>query len=163
MRSPVLGLVAALAIPSGIAPAQAAELLQGRVSVIDGDTLEMHGQRIRLFGMDAPETGQPCTRPDGSPWRCGRDAAFALADLAQSHVVSCQLKDRDRYGRIVAVCRIGAIDLGRWVVEQGFAVAYRRYSLDYVSAEDDARRARRGFWAGSFEPPESWRHRKPSK
>jgi endonuclease YncB( thermonuclease family) len=135
------------------------ETLTGRVSVIDGDTLEMHGQRIRLFGIDAPESGQRCSQADGRQWRCGREAAFALDDLVQGHTVTCVGRDTDRWGRIIAVCDIGGVDLGQRMVESGWATAYRRYSRNYVPAEDRARSAARGIWSGSFEDPEYWRQK----
>ena len=91
-----------LLVPS----AAAAEPRQivGVASVIDGDTIEIHGQRIRLFGIDAPESSQLCARPTGERWRCGQQASFALADRIGRATVSCQPHDLDRYGRIVAVC-----------------------------------------------------------
>ena len=157
MRKAVLAVAITLAL--GGNAAHALDDLQGRVSVIDGDTLELHGQRIRIFGIDAPESGQRCARADGSTWRCGRNAALALDDLVQGRTVTCRARDKDRWSRVVAVCRVGQLDLGRWMVERGLATAYRRYSLDYATAEDAARSARRGIWAGTFDSPESWRQR----
>ena len=139
-------------------PATAAELA-GQASVIDGDTIEIHGQRIRLYGIDAPESAQPCYR-DGTAWPCGRRAAFALADHIGTHTVTCTPKDRDRYGRIVAVCFAGGEDANAWMVRHGWALAYRHYSHDYVADEDAARQAGAGIWAGAFTPPWEWRHAK---
>jgi endonuclease YncB( thermonuclease family) len=99
-----------------------------------------YGQRIRLFGIDAPESCQLCVRPTGERWRCGQQASFALADLIGRSTVSCQPRDRDRYGRIVAVCFKRISDLNRWMVTNGWAVAYRRYSEYYVVDEDAARK-----------------------
>lgn len=154
-------LIAAILLVSALlcASAGGAEPLQGRVSVIDGDTLELHGQRIRLFGIDAPESGQRCSQTDGSQWRCGREAAFALDGFVQGHTVTCVGRDTDRWGRIIAVCDIGGVDLGLQMVESGWAIAYRRYSRDYAPAEDRARSAALGIWSGSFENPEHWRHK----
>ncbi len=129
----------------------------GIASVIDGDTLEIHGQRVRLFGMDAPESRQSCTAPDGRPWRCGAEAAKALADRIARRPVECEERDIDRYGRVVASCVVGREDLGTWMVGQGWAVAYRQYSTIYVRDEDAARSSRRGIWAGTFEAPSEWR------
>lgn len=137
--------------------AATAETIKGRASVIDGDTIEIHGVRIRLHGIDAPEGRQRCTRNNGSAWRCGKDAAFALADHISGQVVSCQALDRDRYGRVVARCDLGREDVNRWMVRQGWAVAYRRYSRDYLADETAAREARRGIWSGKFELPWIWR------
>lgn len=89
----------------------------------------------------------------------GRRATAALSGRIGARTVACSQRDIDRYGRVVAVCRAGGEDLNAWLVRQGWAVAYRRYSRDYVSVENEARRARRGIWAGSFVPPEDWRHR----
>ena len=128
----------------------------GAVSAIGGDTIEIHGQRIRLHGIDAPEAGQPC-RAVGIDYRCGQQAALALADKIGQQAVSCQPKDQDRYGRIVAICWLGAEDLGAWIVSRGWALAYRRYSVDYVLHEDTANQGRRGLWRGEFQAPWEWR------
>ncbi len=136
-------------------PCLAAELA-GQASVIDGDTLEIHGQRIRLFGIDAVESGQRCMR-GGQKWNCGKDSAFALADRIDHSTIVCKGREHDRYGRLVAVCFKGGEDLNSWMVEQGWAVAYRRYSVDYVAAEDAARAARRGLWSSTFDMPWEWR------
>jgi endonuclease YncB( thermonuclease family) len=128
-------------------------------SVIDGDTIEIHGQRIRLHGIDAPERGQTCFDADGRTWRCGQRAALALQDLIGRRTVTGDERDVDRYGRIVGRCTVAGIDIDRWLVEQGLASAYRRYSHDYVVSEDEARAAGRGTWVGTFEPPWEWRRR----
>jgi endonuclease YncB( thermonuclease family) len=140
-------------------PAAAQDRLEGVASVIDGDTIEIHGTRIRLNGIDAPESDQLCRRPDSSKWRCGQKSAFALADFIGRAVVRCERRDRDRYGRIVAVCFKGDIDLNGWLVAAGWAVAFRKYSLDYVSEEDEARVEGRGIWSGPFDMPWDWRER----
>ena len=114
--------------------------ITGQPRVIDGDTLAIAGQRIRLHGIDAPERRQPCYR-DGKPWRCGEDAAKALAGKIDHRPVTCEERDQGGYGRIVAVCYAGGDDLNAWMVAQGLALAYRRYSLDYVDQEADARPA----------------------
>jgi endonuclease YncB( thermonuclease family) len=107
-------------------PALAADIA-GRASVIDGDTIEIHGERIRLWGIDSVESGQPCTL-DGKPWRCGRDAAFALDGFLNATTVECEAKDRDRYGRTVATCEARGVDVGEWLVMQGWALDYAQYS-----------------------------------
>ena len=133
--------------------------ITGQPRVTDGDTLSIDGQRIRLHGIDAPERQQPCYR-DGKLWRCGKAAASALAGKIDRRPVTCEERDRDRYGRIVAVCYVGDEDLNAWMVLQGLAVAYRRYSLDYVDQETDAQLARRGVWATRFVLPWEWRRGK---
>jgi endonuclease YncB( thermonuclease family) len=141
-------LILGAAIPAG-----AQDSIVGVASVIDGDTIEIHGQRIRLFGIDAPESSQLCVRPAGDPWRCGQQASLALADRIGRATVSCQPRDIDRYRRIVAVCFKGAEDLNRWMVANGWAVAYRRYSKDYVSDEEAAHKSGANLWSGDFDMP----------
>ena len=131
----------------------------GVASVIDGDTIEIHGQRIRLHGIDAPESGQTCLDNAGQKWGCGQQAALALQDLIGRRTVTCDERDVDRYGRTISQCFVGEVDINKWLVAQGLALAYRRYSRDYVAAEDEARQAGRGMWAGTFEPPWEWRRR----
>ncbi len=131
----------------------------GTASVIDGDTIEVHGQRIRLHGIDAPESRQLC-RLDGKPWQCGKDATNALADMIDRRPVTCEDLGRDRYKRIIGRCIVAGEDMGAWMVSQGLALAYRRYSLDYVDEEADAKAARRGIWAGEFVKPWEWRRGK---
>ena len=131
----------------------------GVASVIDGDTIEIHGQRVRLHGIDAPEGGQTCLDAAGRNWRCGQRAALALQDLIGRRTVTCDERDVDRYGRIVGRCLVGEVDINGWLVAQGLALAYRRYSRDYVAAEEEARASGRGMWAGTFELPWEWRRR----
>ena len=133
--------------------------ISGRASVVDGDTIEIHGERIQLWGIDAVESGQRC-RLNGKPWRCGRDAAFALDRFLDGVTVVCSPKDRDRYGRTVATCEAREIDVGRWMVLQGWALDYERYSKgEYAGAQAAAKEAKRGLWVGEFEPPWEWRRR----
>jgi endonuclease YncB( thermonuclease family) len=152
-----LALLAA-SIPSMHATARVAtaprpeQISMGRASVIDGDTLELQGLRIRLAAVDAPESRQTC-RQAGHSWPCGRRAAFALADLIGARAVTCRWRDHDRYRRAVARCEAAGTDLGGWMVEHGWALAFRKYGLSYLPQEDAAREARRGLWAGSFVPP----------
>lgn len=131
--------------------------LLGVASVIDADTIEIHGLRVRLQGIDAPERSQTCTRPDNQPWRCGQAAALALADHIGRTVIRCEATGTDHYGRALATCFKDNEDLNRWLVSAGFAVAYRRYSLTYVEEEDKAHLAGRGIWSGTFEMPWQWR------
>src|SRR5215218_1371902 len=123
-RAFMLGLAVATASPSSAAP----EIIAGRASVIDGDTIEIRGERIRLFGIDAPEAGQTCRGAKGEEYRCGQKAALVLDARIGDGVVTCERKDRDRYGRTVAVCRVYGEDLGAWMVGLGWAVAYHSYS-----------------------------------
>lgn len=135
----------------------AAQTIVGTASVIDGDTLDIHGQRIRLHGIDAVETRQHCREQNGQLWLCGKDAAFALSDKIGRAPVRCDQRDIDRYGRIVAVCYQGRTDLNGWMVRNGWALAYRQYSRDYVKAEAQAKAKNRGMWRAEFEMPWDWR------
>jgi endonuclease YncB( thermonuclease family) len=155
-------LIFLLAVSFVINAHNAAAEIAGRATVIDGDTIEIRGQRVRLFGIDSPESTQLC-QAGQKPYRCGQQAALALADRIGERTVRCQERDTDRYGRVVAVCHVSGEDLDRWMVEQGWAVAFRKYSIDYVDAENDAREAGRGIWQGEFELPWEWRaaRRKP--
>ena len=137
-------------------PKIGSETVSGRARVIDGDTIEVAGARIRLHGIDTPERGQHC-RAGGKLWPCGAFATRALEDRISGRPVACEGKDRDRYGRIVAVCRLGGEDLNAWMVSQGWALAYRRYSRAYVVEEGSAKKAGLGLWRGEFVPPWDWR------
>ena len=133
--------------------------ITGKARVIDGDTLEIDGQRIRLHGIDAPESRQLCRR-DGERWRCGMDATSALKAFLGSRPVSCEELDRDRYRRVVAKCAVDGVDIGDWMVSQGWAVAYYLYSYEYSRAEQHAKSARLGIWASRFVLPWEWRRGK---
>ncbi len=97
---------------------------------------------------------------DGKPWQCGKDAANALAEKIGRRPVTCEDFGRDRYKRIIARCTVAGEDMGAWIVLQGLALAYRRYSLDYADEEAEAQAARRGIWVGEFVPPCEWRRRR---
>ena len=128
--------------------------VSGSARVVDGDTLDVGAVRVRLHGVDAPESRQSCVA-GGRRWACGERATRALAGRLGGRTVACE--ERDRYGRIVAVCRDGGEDVNAWMVSHGWALAYRRYSRDYVGEETAARDARLGMWRGDFVPPWDWR------
>lgn len=138
----------------------------GRASVIDGDTIEIDGQRIRLHGIDAPESAQVCSSANGKPYRCGKDAAFALDSfLAASRPTRCVEMDRDRYKRVVAECfRADGANVNAWMVRQGHAVDWVRYSKGRYSGEQaEAKREALGVWSGPFEMPCSYRAMKAGR
>lgn len=131
--------------------------LSGIARVLDGDTIEVGSDRVRLWGVDAPEGRQTCL--DGSRrWPCGRRAAQALAGRIDGRSVTCEQRDHD--GRIIAVCRHGGRVVNAWLVRKGWALAYRRYSRAYVAEESAAKAAKRGLWRGEFIPPWDWRRGK---
>ena len=123
--------------------------------VVDGDTIDISGQRIRLPGLDAPEWNQSCKATDGADWQCGAAATKRMRELTRGRTLTCRPEGHDRYGRLLAVCRDGKTDIAEALVADGFATATSRYG----GAEADARKARRGLWAGRFDSPAEWRRR----
>jgi endonuclease YncB( thermonuclease family) len=145
-------------------PRAPGEPVSGRARVIDGDSLEIGGTRIRLHGIDAPERGQDCRDADGQPYRCGEAAARALAALVAGRTVTCTPAEVDRYARDIAVCTADGNDLAEAMVRAGHALDFARHSRGrYAQAEREARAARRGLWAGSFEQPAEWRRQHPRR
>jgi endonuclease YncB( thermonuclease family) len=131
--------------------------ITGAARIVDGDTPHLNGTKIRLHGIDAPETKQACQHQDGSDYRCGEASTEALRALVGSQPVRCEGSTHDRYGRLIDVCYANGIELNAEMVRQGWALAYRRYSKDYVSVEMEAQEANRGMWAGGFDKPWEWR------
>ncbi|HMB11022.1 thermonuclease family protein [Saliniramus sp.] len=132
--------------------------LTGLVRVVDGDTISLGEHRIRLHGIDAPESDQACLDPQGAPWPCGDAATERLAALIGDDPVHCSERDIDRYQRIIGECFTDSTNLNATLVAEGLAFAYRRFSLDYAGLEDEAREAGRGIWAGTVQAP--WDHRR---
>jgi endonuclease YncB( thermonuclease family) len=130
--------------------------------VIDGDTIDLSGQRIRLFGIDAPEKGQVCDQ-QGQVRDCGAWSARVLRDLIGTDPVQCRARDTDRYGRTVATCTVAGRDLGEMMVGQGAARAYTRYSARYLAHERAAKTQGIGIWAGRMVTPEAYRHATPAQ
>lgn len=128
----------------------------GVASVVDGDTIEVHGTRIRLHGIDAPESGQVCIA-DGTKYRCGQKSALYLQETLGRSTVMCEARDTDRYGRTIATCSVRGTDVGAVMVSGGWALAYRRYDDVYVPMEVEAAASRRGMWQGDFIEPARWR------
>lgn len=138
-------------------PAFADDLI-GRASIIDGDTLEIHGTRIRLWGIDAPESSQLCRNDESLQYRCGAKAANGLDAFIARRPVDCSPMNLDQYGRTVARCSIDGVDLGAWLVGNGLALDWPTYSKGrYDKVQRDAEHAGRGMWAGSYVEP--WLYR----
>jgi endonuclease YncB( thermonuclease family) len=147
----------ALVLAAAVAALASGDLV-GQASVVDGDTLEIHANHIRVFCIDAPESAQLCRGEDAAPWRCGAKAANALFDFIGGRVVSCVEVDRDRYNRRVAVCLVDGVDLADWLARSGLAIDYTQYSHGaYAGAEAEAKAGHRGIWGGSFVEP--WKYR----
>jgi endonuclease YncB( thermonuclease family) len=142
-----------------LSPASAAaDDLAGQASVIDGDTLEIHGTRIRLWGIDAPETTQLCRGDDSLQYRCGAKAANELDAFIARRPVNCIPISLDQYRRTVATCSVGDVDLGEWLVRNGLAIDWPEYSRGkYDAFQRKAEHAGRGIWAGSYVEP--WLYR----
>jgi hypothetical protein len=129
-----------------------------------GDTIEIEGRRIRIFGIDAPEQDQTCERGGGGTWYCGAEATRLLGRMARSQIVDCRVRATDIYGRFVALCSVGDEDLGRAMVRSGFAISSSR-NREYAAEENSARVGRLGIWSGAFQNPRDWRdaHRDPMR
>lgn len=124
----------------------------GAFHAADGDSLTIGGERMRLKGIDAPELVQSCQR-GGKSWACGREARDALQRLVSNAATQCGGTERDQYQRLLVICRSGTLDINGEMVRTGYALSYG----DYRSEEDEARGARSGLWAGTFERPRDFR------
>ena len=139
----------------------AAQSISGPAIAIDGDTLAMGGERIRLYGVDAPESAQTCDRK-GAAWACGSDARALLSQMIAGRTVECTPRDRDQYGRVVASCRAGASDLAGVMVREGMAVALPRFTDAYVDAEARAKSFGMALWGSVFQTPAEFRAANPA-
>lgn len=171
MKAP-LALAALIALLAAPLPADArrGEIVAGQASVVDGDTLAIRGERIRLHGIDAPERGQRCWTAQGAEFRCGVVVARALDEHIAGRNVACQVMDVDRWGRLIGRCdapaaRSGSVSgtLNRALARAGYVYATPRYSRDYVADVDRARAAGAGLWAGQFEDPAAFRRRQSGR
>ena len=153
IRSFALAIAASIAVTATAVPAHAKNLV-GIPEVIDGDTIQIGRQVIRLYGIDAPDERQTCEL-EGRRWGCGRDAAFALANLVGKHWVTCTERGR-REEIIVATCIAGPLDFAEQMLRAGFALAEPGATAAYKAAEAAARRARLGLWKSRFVKPWDW-------
>ena len=126
--------------------------ITGRATVIDGDTIDVAGLRIRLEGIDAPESSQTCLTAAGQVWPCGSVATRELGRLMAGRDVSCENRGLDKYGRTLGICSVGSLDINAEMVRQGWAWAFVKYSQAYVAVEEQARGNRAGIWQGQAVP-----------
>jgi endonuclease YncB( thermonuclease family) len=135
--------------------------LIGRARVLDGDSLEISGARIRLEGIDAPEWRQTCVDPKGQMWSCGQTAAQELRSYIGGRELTCARHGVDRYNRILATCSVpDGSDVNAWIIRQGWAVASGDAG-HYRSEQHEAEAAKRGIWSGTFLLPREWRRQHP--
>ena len=154
----IIGLASAITLFLSVLGAGLADV-SGIPRVVDGDTIVIGKDRIRLHGIDAPEQRQTCSHHD-LEWACGEAATGALSEMVGDNSVTCRGNKRDRYDRLIAVCFVAGRNLNASMVRDGWAVAYRKYSTDYVVAERNAAAKLRGIWKGNFTRPWEWREKK---
>ena len=131
--------------------------ISGVPRIIDGDTIKISNKRIRFYGIDTPEKKQICIK-NSKEYRCGQIATNALIKKINGERVMCKVQDKlDRYKRYIGVCFFGDLNLNKWMVRNGYAVAYRKYSKDYIEDENYAKKNKIGLWSGNFIHPEKWR------
>jgi|TARA_B110000285_G_scaffold139643_1_gene156294 endonuclease YncB( thermonuclease family) len=131
--------------------------IYGFAIITDGDTIKILNNKIRLHGIDAPEKNQQCIK-NTKKYNCGTVATTALTKKINKNLVRCEVqKKKDRYNRHIGVCFLMKEDLNKWMVRNGYAVAYRRYSKDYILDEKYAKTNKVGLWSGIFLKPEKWR------
>ena len=138
------------------ASVQSQKLIQGKAKVIDGDTIHIGSNKIRLHGIDAPEQKQTCNFEDNE-WNCGQEATLFLTNLINKKLVSCGVNDIDQYKRLVAVCFIENVNINKFMIISGWAIAYRYYSKDFIKDEEIAKKNKVGIWRGTFEEPYIYR------
>lgn len=137
-----------------------ASVISGRATVVDGDTLEIGGERVRLEGIDAPEADQTCGGGWLGTWKCGRAATAALRWMTGGRRVDCESAGRDKYGRVLGWCTADGRDINAEMVRSGHAWAFVKYSTRYQVLEAEARKAKAGIWKGEAEPPWLFRERR---
>ena len=133
-----------------------AKTINGKPRIIDGDTIHIKSNKIRLHGIDAPETKQTCKIND-EVWFCGKQSTKELKNLINKQEVKCITNDVDIYNRFVAICYVNEININQWMVKSGWAIAYRYYSTDYIIEEKYARDNKLGIWKSEFMKPYAYR------
>ena len=145
-----------------------ADEIYGIPKIVDGDTVHIDNYKFRLEGIDAPEIRQKCKKESFKisstigftfykDYKCGKVSKEKLAAKINDSEIKCIFTSKDRYKRYIATCFKGKTNLNRWMVRNGYAIAYQRYSKDYVPDEDFAKEKKLGLWQGKFTSPEKWR------
>jgi len=129
-----------------------AEIIRGHVKIVDGDTVHIGKYKIRLHGIDAPELNQNCFYKKNI-WKCGKESKDFLINIIDNNEITCKIIDKDRYKRHIGICFKDNINLNKKIVLEGWAIAYRYYSKDYIIDEEIAKINKSGIWKGSFEEP----------
>ena len=130
--------------------------IKKKIRILDGDTIHINKIKYRLHGIDAPEMKQLCKMKEKN-YKCGVKSKEFLVSLIGKKSVKCNHKDKDKYKRIVAECFVGQTNLNRELVRNGWALAFRDYSKDYVIDEEYAKENNLGMWKGTFIHPKNWR------
>ena len=128
------------------------KIIQGKAKIIDGDTIHINKNKIRLHGIDAPEMDQTCAIKN-KVWHCGIESSAALKKLVLDNNISCVVNDIDKYKRYIAECFINNKNINKFMVKNGWAIAYRYYSSDYINDENIAKNNKTGIWQGKFQDP----------
>tara|TARA_B100001057_G_scaffold335040_1_gene335674 strand:- start:312 stop:839 length:528 start_codon:yes stop_codon:yes gene_type:complete len=144
---------------------QEATIISGIAKVIDGDTLRIENNKIRLFGIDAPEKKQYCKKPlisfsfltFNKRYQCGKISMDKLKIKINNQFIMCKSSNKDRYKRFIAECYKDQVNINKWMVSNGYAVAYKKYSKKFLVQENIAKKEGLGLWAGTFEMPWEWR------
>ena len=133
-----------------------AKTISGKAKIIDGDTIHIGNNKIRLHGIDAPEFNQTCSY-NNIKWKCGEESKVKLEKIIQNKIVECKTNKIDKYERFIAICYNGEININKIMVRDGWAIAYRYYSLDYINDENFAKKKKLGIWKGKFLEPYKFR------
>ena len=144
------------------------KIISGIAKVTDGDTIRIEGKKIRFFGIDAPEKKQQCSKPwltisfisFNKDYPCGQISTDKLKKKINNKLLICKWNNKDKYKRYIAECFKDKININAWMVRNGYAVAYRKYSKKFVSQEIFAKKEKLGLWAGNFDMPWNWRKNK---
>ena len=126
--------------------------ISGKAKIIDGDTIHVENNKIRLHGIDAPELNQNCNYKN-KDWECGQQSKNFLIQLIDSYEVNCQVTGVDKYKRYIGICYVNKLNINKMMVKNGWAIAYRYYSKDYTDEEFIAKKIKVGIWKGEFEEP----------